>query len=185
MDRENLEKIMNSNKLTMSEKMEAIKDEMKILLRKYSYLELFKKLKESKLSKKSKDIYLNLYEKALEELLEEKKKELTLEEADKLLDYLQAETNKTIKFIKETNESLLSEDDVKEKSKEATAADLNYKRLAVAAKEGTLTETEKVLFENEAKKIQLRDAKSDLDLLSEYEADISKHYSAEVKKNTK
>ena len=59
MDKENLERIMNSNELTMSQKMEAIKEEMKILLRKFSYLEIFNKLKASKVSKKAKGFELN------------------------------------------------------------------------------------------------------------------------------
>ena len=68
MDKENLERIMNSNELTMSQKMEAIKEEMKILLRKFSYLEIFNKLKVSKVSKKAKGLYCALYEQSLEEL---------------------------------------------------------------------------------------------------------------------
>ena len=71
MNKENIEKIMNSSKLTVMEKMEAIKGEIKKLLADYSYLDLFRQLKKSKLSKKSKDLYSELYEQALEDLLEE------------------------------------------------------------------------------------------------------------------
>jgi len=182
MDRENLEKIMNSNKLTMSEKMEAIKEEMKVLLRPCSYLELFEKLKVSKASKKSKDLYFGLYETALEEVLEEKKKTLSIEEIDAVMDHLQNETTKTIKFINDTRDSLLSNEELAEKSKALTEEDLNYKRLAVAVASGEATESQKVVFENEAKKVMIKDAESDLELLSKYEEDISKQYSDKFKK---
>ena len=176
MDKENLERIMNSNELTMSQKMEAIKEEMKILLRKFSYLEIFNKLKASKVSKKAKGLFYALYEQSLEELLEEKKKDLSWEEIDQILDHLQDETNKTTKFIKDTKETLLSDEELESKSARLTEQDLNYKRLAVAAQEGTLTDDEKAVFENEAKKVRIQDAESDLALLSIYEEYISKEY---------
>lgn len=182
MDKENLERIMRSNKLTMAEKMEAIKEEMKILLRKSSYLDLFSKLKVSKASKKSKDLYLALYEQALEELLEEKKKDLSFEEIDEIMDHLQDETTKAMKFISDTKNSLLSKEELEERSKELTEEDLNYKRLAVAVASGEATANQKAVFENEAKKVMIKDAESDLDLLSKYEKDISKQYSDKFKK---
>lgn len=182
MDKENLERIMKSDKLTMSEKMDAIKEEMKTLLRVSSYLELFSKLKVSKASKKSKDLYFNLYEQALEELLAEKKKELSFEEIDEIMDHLQNETTRTMKFISDTRDSLLPDDEIIQKSKELTEEDLNYKRLAVAVASGTATDNQKAVFENEAKKVMIKDAESDLELLSKYEEDISKQYSDKFKK---
>lgn len=185
MNKENLENIMNSNKLTMIEKMDAIKSEIKSLLKNYSYLELFKQLKKSKLSKKSKDLYSELYEQALEDLLQEKKKTLSLEELDKILDSLQEETNKTIKFIKDTTASLVPEDKIKETSKRLTEDDLNYKRLVVAAKSGNITEDQKTIIENERRKVDLIDAKSNINLLAKYEGDLSKQYSELTKKTAK
>ena len=182
MDRENLEKIMNSNKLTMSEKMEAIKEEMKVLLREYSYLDLFKKLKASRLSKKSKDLYLNLYDQALEELLEEKRKGLSLEEADKVLDYLQEETNKTRRFIEETEKALLSPEKVTELSKKVPAS---YKELAKAEADGNLEGPGKSLLDNENLKLKRAEAELYSKMLLGEEGDMSRHYSSEVKKNTK
>ncbi len=174
MNKEFLEKTMNSTKLTMSEKMETIKEEMKILLRDNSYLDLFNKYKVSKLSKKSKDLYHELYDLALEELLEEKKKDLSFEELTKIQDYFKKETEKTREFISKTEKELLSKKDIDEKSKELSLEDFNYKRLAVAAKEGTLSEEQRVVFENEKKKVDLLDAKSDLEIISKYQDSISK-----------
>lgn len=185
MDKENLEKIMNSNKLTMSEKMEAIKEEMKVLLRPCTYLELFEKLKVSKASKKSKDLYFGLYESALEELLEEKKKTLSIEEIDNVLQYFQDETNKTRKFIKETSDSLLSEEEIIEKSKELTEEDLNYKRLAVAVASGEATENQKKVFVNEGKKVDIIVAKESLNELDKYKKSISEELSKRIDKNSK
>jgi hypothetical protein len=182
MNKENLEKIMNSSSLTMTEKMEKIKEEMKKALVNLSYLELFNKLKESKLDKKSKDIYSGLYEQALEDLLQEKKKFLTKEEFDLIINTFKKETDDTKRFIEETNNSLLSEKQIIEKSHKLTEEDLNYKRLAVAALEGNLSEDQKIVFENEKKKLDLINAKSDLELMSKYEKDIKNYYTISTKK---
>ena len=125
--RRDIEEISTSTKLTMPEKSERIKLRTKQMLRDFSYLDLFDNLKDSKVKGNSKQLYGSLYEQALEELLEEKKKSLTMEEIDDVLQHFQDETNKTRKFIKETSDSLLSEEEIKEKSRKLTEDDLNYK----------------------------------------------------------
>lgn len=181
MNKENIEKIMNSSKLTMMEKMEAIKGEIKKLLADYSYLDLFRQLKKSKLSKKSKDLYSELYEQALEDLLEEKKKSLTIKELDEILDTLQDETNKTIKFIKDTNEALLPSSEIKKTAQKLTEEDYNYKRLAVAVDSGKITDDQRKIIENESRKVDLIDANTTIKLLSKYEGELSTQYSTLVK----
>lgn len=182
MDKDNLEKIMNSNKLTMTEKMETIKEEMKILLRPCSYLEIFNKLKISRLSTKVKDLYLNLYDQALEELLEEKQKELTKEQIDEILGYFKKETDKTRDFIKETKSTLLSPKEVKETSRKIPND--NLVRIAIAAEEGTLSEDQKKVLNNEGKKGILCDKESDLKVIDECEKKLLKELTDRKKKQT-
>lgn len=174
MDKEQLEKIFKSSELTMMEKMEKIKDNIKNILKDYSYLDLFHKLKVTKALKKSKDMYLELYELALEELLEEKKKELTLEEIDEILKSFKIETIQTRKFINMAQKELLSKEDISEKSKKLSEDDYNYKRLVVASKEGNLTDEQRIIIENEKRKVDLIDAKSDLNIIGQYQDSIMK-----------
>lgn len=174
MDKEQLERIFKSSELTMMEKMEKIKDNIKNILKDYSYLDLFHKLKVTKALKKSKDMYLELYELALEELLEEKKKELTLEEIDEILKSFKIETIQTRKFINMAQKELLSKEDISEKSKKLSEDDYNYKRLVVASKEGNLTDEQRIIIENEKRKVDLIDAKSDLNIIGQYQDSIMK-----------
>lgn len=174
MDKEQLERIFKSSELTMMEKMEKIKDNIKNILKDYSYLDLFHKLKVTKALKKSKDMYLELYELALEELLEEKKKELTLEEIDEILKSFKIETIQTRKFINMAQKELLSKEDISEKSKKLSEDDYNYKRLVVASKEGNLTDEQRIIIENERRKVDLIDAKSDLNIIGQYQDSIMK-----------
>ena len=183
--RRDIEEISTSTKLTMPEKSERIKLRTKQLLRDFSYLDLFDNLKDSKVKGNSKQLYGSLYEQALEELLEEKKKSLTMEEIDDVSQHFQDETNKTRKFIKETSDSLLSEEEIKEKSRKLTEDDLNYKRLAVAAKEGNLTEEQKAVFENEGKKVDIIAKQSNLNVLDKYEESLSKELSERIDNNPK
>ena len=183
--RRDIEEISTSTKLTMPEKSERIKLRTKQMLRDFSYLDLFDNLKDSKVKGNSKQLYGSLYEQALEELLEEKKKSLTMEEIDDVLQHFQDETNKTRKFIKETSDSLLSEEEIKEKSRKLTEDDLNYKRLAVAAKEGNLTEEQKAVFENEGKKVDIIAKQSNLNVLDKYEESISKELSQRINEEEK
>lgn len=183
--RRDIEEISTSTKLTMPEKSERIKLRTKQMLRDFSYLDLFDNLKDSKVKGNSKQLYGSLYEQALEELLEEKKKSLTMEEIDDVLQHFQDETNKTRKFIKETSDSLLSEEEIKEKSRKLTEDDLNYKRLAVAAKEGNLTEEQKAVFENEGKKVDIIAKQSNLNVLDKYEESLSKELSERIDNNPK
>lgn len=172
--------IKSSTKLTMVEKSEKIKERTKEILKDFSYLDLFEALKDSKIRGNSKTLNGILYEEALEELLKEKKKELSMDEIDDVLQHFQDETNKTRKFIKETTDSLLTEEEIKEKSKKLTEDDLNYKRLAVAAKEGSLSGDQKEVFENEGKKLDINQKQESLDVLTKYEEDISRELSSRI-----
>ena len=172
--------IKSSTKLTMVEKSEKIKERTKEILKDFSYLDLFEALKDSKIRGNSKTLNGILYEEALEELLKEKKKELSMDEIDDVLQHFQDETNKTRKFIKETTDSLLTEEEIKEKSKKLTEDDLNYKRLAVAAKEGSLSGDQKEVFENEGKKLDINQKQESLDVLTKYEEDISRELSNRI-----
>lgn len=183
--RKEIEDIRTSTKLTMPEKYERMKIKTKEMLRDFSYLDLFDALKVSKVKGNSKNMYGSLYEQALEELLEEKKKTLSMEEIDDVLQHFQDETNKTRKFIKETSDSLLTEEEIKEKSKKLTEDDLNYKRLAVAALDGNLTEEQKAVFENEGKKVDIIAKQSNLNVLDKYEESLSKELSERIDNNPK
>jgi len=182
--KKSVEEISTSTKLTMPEKSEKIKLTTMNLLKDLSYLDIFDALKDSKVKGNSKELYGIIYEQALEELLEEKKKELSIEEIDNLLQHFQDETNNTRKFIKETKESLLTEDEIKEKSMRLTEDDLNYKRLAVAASEGNLNEDQRAVFENEGKKVDIIAKQNTLDVLEKYEEDISKELSSRIDEET-
>ena len=179
-----IEETSTSTKLTMPEKSKKIKLITMNLLKDLSYLDLFNALKDSKVKGNSKQLYGTIYEQALEDLLEEKKKELSMEEIDDLLQHFQDETNKTRKFIRETTNSLLNEEELKEKSMKLTEDDLNYKRLAVAASEGNLTEDQRVVFENEGKKVDIIAKQSNLEVLEKYEEDISKELSSRIDNET-
>lgn len=183
--RKEIEDIRTSTKLTMPEKYERMKIKTKEMLRDFSYLDLFDALKVSKVKGNSKNLYGSLYEQALEELLEEKKKTLSMEEIDDVLQHFQDETNKTRKFIKKTSDSLLSEEEIKEKSQKLTEDDLNYKRLAVAALDGNLTEEQKAVFENEGKKVDIIAKQSNLNVLDKYEESLSKELSERIDNNPK
>ena len=154
--------VLKSVPLIIPKKSEKIKERTKEILKDFSYLDLFEALKDSKIRGNSKTLNGILYEEALEELLKEKKKELSMDEIDDVLQHFQDETNKTRKFIKETTDSLLTEEEIKEKSKKLTEDDLNYKRLAVAAKEGSLSGDQKEVFENEGKKLDINQKQESL-----------------------
>ncbi len=192
-----IERIISNNSLSKFEKAERIKLRTKEILRDFSYLDLFNSLKTSKQSQNSKydakrpskevdsDSNRIIYEQAIEELLEEKKKVLSNKELDELLDHFQEETNKTQKFIDTTRKTLLTDEEVSEKSKPLTEDDYNYKRLVVAASERNLTQTEKELLENESKKAALRKADLDKDLFATQEELLSKEASERIDKESK
>lgn len=183
--KKDIEEISTSTKLTMPEKSERIKIRTKEMLRDFSYLDLFNSLKDSKVKGNSKQLYGIIYEQALEELLEEKKKTLTIDEINKILVHFADETNKTRNFINDTNDSLLSKEEIIKKSKKLTEDDLNYKRLAVAAQEGNLTEDQRTVFENEGKKVDIIAKQSNLAVLEKYEGEISKELTDRKKQDSK
>lgn len=184
--RREIEEISVSKSIrTASEKSEMIKLKIKKFFKDFSYIEIFKQLKESKINGNSRKTYGSIYELALEELLEEKKKLLSEKEIDGLLDYFQDETNKTRKFIKDTKSTLLTQEEIEEKAKKLTAEDLNYKRLAVAAKEGNLSEDQKTVFKNEGSKVDISKKEASLNVIDDYERDLSRELSSRIEEDPK
>ena len=175
--RKDIDEIRVSTKYTMPEKAEKVRERIEDFFKDFSYLETFKLLKESKIAGNSRKTYGPIYEEALENLLEQKKKELSYAEIDQILDHLQDETNRTIKFISQTRSTLLTKEEVEAKSRLLTEEDLNYKRLAVAANDGTLSKDQKAVFENEGKKIVIKEKEAELGVLHNYEEDLSREIS--------
>ncbi len=167
-----LEQIMNSNK-EMIIKMEDYKNALKDQISNLSYLELFEGLKKIKInSELKKDYNSELLEIAIRELLEEKLKTLKNEDFDEISIYFQNETDKTSKFIKETENTFLSELEIKEKSKKMSEEDFNYKRLAVGYCKKELDEDGNILFSDVKRKARLLNARNYLELLIKYESSI-------------
>lgn len=183
--RKDIDEIRISTKYSMPEKAEKIKERVKELFKDLPYLETFKLLKESKVAGNSRKTYGPIYEEALEDLLQKKKKELSYNELDEVLDHFQDETNRTRSFIKETEKSLRSTEEIQEKSKKLTEEDLNYKRLAVAASEGTLTDDQKIVFENEGNKTLIKKEEEKMKVIEKYQEDISREISKKTPEDPK
>ena len=175
--RSDIDDIRVSTRYSMPEKADKIREKIEDFFRDFSYMEIFKLLKDSKIEGNSRKTYGSIYEEALENLLNEKKKELSYNEIDELLDHLQNETNRTRKFVTQTKSTLLSKEEIEEKSKLLTEEDLNYKRLAVAASKGNLSNEQKEVFENEGKKVIVKQKEEELKVLSNYEEDLSREIS--------
>lgn len=163
----------------MLEQREAQKNLIKEKFKGYSYIELIEainKIKSPEIRATEREQNLVLVEVALNELLEEKRKKLTMSEVDKLLAYFDSENKKAKRFTEETRKSLLSSEQVLEKSKIATKDNLNYKRLILSENQDSLTDEEKKLVENEQMKAKIKNAENYSKRISEYESEIKKQF---------